>query len=251
MRKAFAVLVGLMSIALAGRAADLTSEQVRQALAVATPQAPADFVGKDLSDLDLSRLDFRHARLRGASLFASKLVASNFAEVDLQGANFNGAWLMGTNFAGANLRDASLLSVVVLGGEVKQMAAFTEATMAAVKMIGDLPGADLLGVDFQGAHRRQHQEPGHGADAHGSVEGESCGGQLQRRGRESLAHELLEPQGQQPARRQLPSLQARCGRPGGRRCVRCGLDRGRPGRNGAAGCEGAQASQGTVQSREP
>jgi uncharacterized protein YjbI with pentapeptide repeats len=69
----------------------------------------------------------------------------------LEDANLNGAWLMGTDFTGANLSRASLLSVVVLGGEVKKMPIFKSANMAGVKMIADLPGADLSGADFSRA----------------------------------------------------------------------------------------------------
>src|SRR5437899_5700045 len=37
----------------------LTRDQVLAALAVATPQAPADLTGRDLSGLDLSGVDFK------------------------------------------------------------------------------------------------------------------------------------------------------------------------------------------------
>src|SRR5438445_11701971 len=39
----------------------LTRDQVLAALAVATPQAPADLTGRDLSALDLSGADFKRA----------------------------------------------------------------------------------------------------------------------------------------------------------------------------------------------
>ena len=58
---------------------------------------------------------------------------------------------MGTDFTGADLTRASLLSVVILGGEVKKMPIFKDANMRGVKMIADLPGADLSGADFSGA----------------------------------------------------------------------------------------------------
>src|SRR6516225_11747087 len=129
-------------------AADRSVEQVKAALAAAGPDRPARFDGADLSDLDLSGLDFRQASLRGANLFASRLVRANFAGADLGGANLNGAWLMGADFTGAKLAGASLLSVVVLGGEVKQMPVFERADLHGVRMIADLPGANLAGADL-------------------------------------------------------------------------------------------------------
>ncbi len=132
-------------------ASDLSLDQVRAALRDASPTRPADLAGKDLSDLDLSKLDFRGANLRGANLFGSKLVQADFRDANLQGANLNGAWLMGTDFTGARLDRASLLSVVVLGGEVKKMPVFKGASMTGVRMIADLPGADLAGADFSRA----------------------------------------------------------------------------------------------------
>lgn len=131
--------------------AELSLDQVSARLNAASPSMPADFAGKDLSDLDLSGFDFRHANLAGVSFFGSKLVRSDFRGVALVGANLNGAWLMGTDFTGANLSRASLLSVVVLGGEVKKMPVFKGANMTGVRMIADLPGADLSGADFSRA----------------------------------------------------------------------------------------------------
>ena len=93
--------------------AEMSAEAVRQALAQASAERPADLGGKDLSELDLSGLDLRHARLRGASLFGSKLVGANLRGADLEGANLNGAWLMGADFAGANLARASLVALLM------------------------------------------------------------------------------------------------------------------------------------------
>ena len=128
--------------------ADLSAEQVTALLAAATPAAPANLAGKDLSDLDLSRLDFRGADLRGTSFFGSRLVESDLRGANLEAANLNGAWLMGTDFSGARLAGASLLSVVILGGTVKKMPVFRNADLSGVKMIADLPGADLAGANF-------------------------------------------------------------------------------------------------------
>jgi uncharacterized protein YjbI with pentapeptide repeats len=129
-------------------AADLSVDQVREMLARASSSSPANFEGKDLSDLDLSKFDFRKANLRRVSFFGSKLVQADFREATLAGANLNGAWLMGTDFTKADLTGASLLSVVVLGGEVKKMPIFKGANMSGVKMIADFPGADLSGANL-------------------------------------------------------------------------------------------------------
>jgi uncharacterized protein YjbI with pentapeptide repeats len=56
-----AVLVATSSFSVI--AADFTIEQVRQALAAATAENPADFSGKDLSRLDLSNVDFKGAKI--------------------------------------------------------------------------------------------------------------------------------------------------------------------------------------------
>ena len=147
---ALALLGGALG---AGRAAaaDFSIDQVRALLLKASASAPADFSGKDLSDLDLSGLDFRQARLNGVNFFGAKLVLADLRGAVLQGANLNGAWLMGTDFTGADLSRASLLSVVILGGTVKKMPIFRAANLSGAKMIADLPGADLAGANFSDA----------------------------------------------------------------------------------------------------
>jgi uncharacterized protein YjbI with pentapeptide repeats len=104
-RMASTVTVALLVSICAMRApaADLSVDQVRVALQNASPSAPADFAGKDPSDLDLTTLDFRKANLRGASPCGSRLVQADVRQADLEGANLNGSWLMGTDFTGANL----------------------------------------------------------------------------------------------------------------------------------------------------
>ena len=62
------VAVLLVSLgAMNATAADLSVDQVSTMLKSASPSMPADFTGKDLSDLDLSRLDFRGARLSAST----------------------------------------------------------------------------------------------------------------------------------------------------------------------------------------
>src|SRR5215831_5037881 len=108
-----AIVLGAASIACA---AQLAADDVREILARADRDRPADLMGRDLSDLDLSNLDFKRANLSGANLFGTRLVSSNLEGVKLVKANLNGAWIMGTNFASADLSDSTMLSPVILGG---------------------------------------------------------------------------------------------------------------------------------------
>ena len=107
--------------------------------------------GRDLSDLDLSNIDFRRADLSGANLFGARLVSSNLAGAKLARANLNGAWLMGAKFTGADLSGSSMLSLVILGGPVKEKPDFAGANLSGVRMIADLPGADLHGANLSRA----------------------------------------------------------------------------------------------------
>jgi uncharacterized protein YjbI with pentapeptide repeats len=115
--------------------ADLTSEQIRDALARATPDHPADFAGKSLEKLDLSKFNFTGARLAGANLFGAKLVEADFTGADLSGAILDLAWVIRTDFTRANLTHASLQGLVV------SMGMETSAAQAPI-----LPGADLSGA---------------------------------------------------------------------------------------------------------
>jgi len=147
---AAALVVTLFGVTLSF-AADLTADQVREMLAKADPATRIDFTGRDLSDLELSRLDFKRADLSGANLFAARLVSSNLQGAKLARANLNGAWLMGTNFAGADLSGSSMLGLVILGGDVKEKPSFARANLSGVRMIADLPGADLQEADLSRA----------------------------------------------------------------------------------------------------
>ena len=213
-------------------AAEMSVEQVKSALQRASAEAPADLRGKDLSDLDLSRLDFRHANLRGASFFGSKLVLADFRGATLEGANLNGAWLMGTDFTGANLTRASLLSVVVLGGEVKKMPVFKGANLTGVKMIADLPGADLSGANFSNAMVGVNiKNQGMGQMRTDLSSANLAGANLAGADFNRSLMAFCQPEGQQPARRQLLPRQAGRRRPDRRRRDRRRLHRGRSGRD--------------------
>ena len=122
--------------------ADLTGEQVRDALAHATADHPADFAGKSLEKLDLSKLNFTGAKLAGANLFGTNLTEANFTDADLSGASLDLAWVMRTNFTRAKLVKASLQGLVVsLGME-------TSAAQAPILPGADLSGASCVGTTF-------------------------------------------------------------------------------------------------------
>src|SRR5438067_8604304 len=142
-------LVGLVALSVSS-SADFTAAQVRELLATSASQ-PAKLAGKDLSDLDLSNIDFKGADLSGANLFGSRLVAANLAGAKLTRANLNGAWLMGADFAGADLSGSSMLSLVILGGEVKEKPNFAGANLSGVRMIADLATVNLRGANLSGA----------------------------------------------------------------------------------------------------
>src|ERR1700758_5196759 len=106
------VVVLVLATAL-GRAADLTVEQVRAALAASGSDRSADLSGKSLENLDLSNLDFTHADLSGANLYGAKLDGADFSGANLSGAKLDLAWIMRANFTNANLSNASLFGPVV------------------------------------------------------------------------------------------------------------------------------------------
>ena len=115
--------------------ADLTGDQVRDTLAHATADHPADFAGKSLEKLDLSKLNFTGAKLAGANLFGANMSDANFTDADLSGATLDLAWVMRTNFTRAKLTKASLQGLVV------SMGMETSAAQAPI-----LPGVDLSGA---------------------------------------------------------------------------------------------------------
>src|SRR5208282_4038782 len=91
--------------------ADLTTAQVREIAAAATPGKPADLSGKFLENLDLSNFDFK-----GANLSGTKLDGAHLSGADLSGAKLDLAWIMRANFTNADLSNASLLGLVVSSG---------------------------------------------------------------------------------------------------------------------------------------
>ncbi len=134
--------------------ADLSAEQVREILAAAGPDKPADFSGKSLENLDLSKVDFRRANLSGANLFGAKLDAADLSGANLSGAKLDLAWIMRANFTNADLSHASLLGLVVSSGleiSLAEAPIFRGAKFAGAHIIARLSRFDLSGADFTGA----------------------------------------------------------------------------------------------------
>ena len=153
---AVALLAG-MGASPAG-AADMTADEVRALLAQPRDGKAVSLAKRDLSDLDLSKLDLHGVDLSYAKLFGTRLASADLRGAKLVGANLNGAWVMGADFSGADLTNASMLSLVVVGGDVKARPRFVGAKMGGVRIIAELDGADLtdaylfaarLGVDIK------------------------------------------------------------------------------------------------------
>lgn len=134
--------------------ADPGVAQVREILAAATPDKPADLSGRNLANLDLSKLDFKRANLSGANLFGAKLVDADLSGADLAGAKLDLAWIMRANFTNADLSHASLLGLVTSFGlevSVAEAPIFRGAKFAGAHIIARLAQVDLRGADFSGA----------------------------------------------------------------------------------------------------
>jgi len=135
-------------------AADLTVDEVRQALAAATPGKPADFSGKSLERLDLSNLDLSGANFANANMHAVKLDGARLRGANLSGAILNLAWVMRADFTDANLSGASFQGPVVAPGLEISMAhapVFTRANFSGARIIARFSRFDLRGADFSGA----------------------------------------------------------------------------------------------------
>lgn len=91
--------------------------------------------GLDLSGLDLSGVDFRAARLNKARL----------AGANLEDAILDQAWLMQADLTGASLKGAHAFAA-----QMQKMRA-DGADFSKARIAGDLTGASLRGVKFDGA----------------------------------------------------------------------------------------------------
>lgn len=136
------------------RGADFNAEQVREILASAAPDKPADLSGKSLESLDLSNLDFKRANLSGANLFGAKLVGADLSGANLSGAKLDLAWIMRANFTNADLSNASLLGLVVSSGQdisAAEAPVFKGANFSGAHIIARLSRCDLSGANFANA----------------------------------------------------------------------------------------------------
>jgi uncharacterized protein YjbI with pentapeptide repeats len=153
--RALAFLSALLAVPIApAPAADLNADQVREILAAATPDNPADLSGKSLESLDLSKVIFKRANLSGADLFGAKLDGADLSSANLSRARLDLAWIMRTNFSDADLSNASLMSPVVSRGLENNPAEapiFRGARFAGAHIIARLSRFDLRGADFTGA----------------------------------------------------------------------------------------------------
>ena len=59
---------------------------------------------------------------------------------------------MATDFRGADLSDTSILSPVVLGGEVKERPNFAGVNLSGSRIIADFPGTNFSGANLTHAH---------------------------------------------------------------------------------------------------
>ena len=131
--------------------ADLTGAQVRDALAQATTDHPADFAGKSLEKLDLAwvmRTNFTRANLTKASL--QGLVVSMGMETSaaqapiLPGADLSGARIV-ARLSWANMQGAKFVDAL-MGADMKNQ------SMGLMR--AELSSANLAGADFSGADLR-------------------------------------------------------------------------------------------------
>src|SRR5947207_3178982 len=177
---ALACLVAGSGVALQAQQ-PLTRAAVLAALDAATPQAPADFTGKDLSGLDLSGIDFKRANLSRcrlvktslakAQLFAVTLSDAIATEADFSGAQLDASVMYRADMRHAILRDASLFAVIAYDADFSDAdltrariispmsrARFARATLSHANLGAD-PGnqsmgvmrTDASGVDFTGS----------------------------------------------------------------------------------------------------
>lgn len=148
-----AIVVGLLSLAVSRAwSADLTIDDVRQALLASTP---ADFSGKSLEKLDLSNLDLSGVNFTNANMRAVKLDGTKLRAANLSGAILNLAWVMRADFTDADLSRASMQGPVVAPGLEISLAhapIFTRAKFPGARVIARFSRFDLREADFSGAH---------------------------------------------------------------------------------------------------
>ena len=154
MKRALGCVWVLLVLASPCRGADFNTEQIREILASASPEKPADLSGKSLENLDLSNLNFKRANLSGANLFGAKLVGADLSGAKLSGAKLDLAWIMRANFTNADLSNASLIGLVVSSGLdilPAEAAVFRGANFSGAHIIARLSRFDLSGANFANA----------------------------------------------------------------------------------------------------
>jgi uncharacterized protein YjbI with pentapeptide repeats len=147
-------IVGLLLVAVPAWAGDLSVEQIRAALASASPGRPADFSHRSLADLDLSGVDLSGAKLAGADLSHTKLVGAKLVGADLSGALLDFTWIMRADFSQANLSGATLRALVVSTGmesSPAEAARFVESNFSDARMTARFAFDDLHSANFSGA----------------------------------------------------------------------------------------------------
>ena len=135
----------------------LTRDQVLAALAAATPEHPASFVGKDLSGVDLSGVDFKRAdlsrsrlvrtKLARAQLFSTTLTDAVATGADFTGANLDVSVMYRVDLRHATLREASLFAAILTGADLSD-ADLTHARVIAVLGHAKLVRAHLVGANL-------------------------------------------------------------------------------------------------------
>jgi len=121
--------------------AEMTREELVDALSRASVDMPLDLTSKRLSGLNLQNIDFRAANLRWARLNNADLRGAN-----LRNAILDSAWLIDANLEGSDLRGASLASTQM------QRANLQNADLSGARIVANLERADLRGADLSNAN---------------------------------------------------------------------------------------------------
>lgn len=120
--------------------AELSRADVEAALKNRKSGAALDFSNKSLNGLDLSGLDLSGVNFRAARFNKARLSGAN-----LDGAILDQAWLMQADLTGASLKGAHAFAA-----QMQKMRA-DGADFSRARVAGDLTGASLRGVKFDGA----------------------------------------------------------------------------------------------------
>lgn len=120
--------------------AELTRADVEAALKARKSGGKIDFSSRSLNGLDLSGLD-----LSGVDFHAARLNKTRLSGANLDDAILDQAWLMQADLTGATLKGAHAFAA-----QMQKMRA-DGADFSKARIAGDLTGASLRGVKFDGA----------------------------------------------------------------------------------------------------